>query len=212
MTAPSTQLIVSVGIHAGDSRTNLLYPFQILSTQIVINLLSGNGRYEPSCTLKKIGVGIFHARLFLARHRMTGEKANAGVLAKDYFSFLKDQRLGATDVREQSFWRQRGTEPFDQIDDPAHGGREYDNLAATNCVGRIGVARINRGFGSCTFEHGGAIAADDSPAQSTLLQSQSERPADQARTDDRDLTNRHPIFSPQRHKVTEETEGFTKNH
>jgi hypothetical protein len=26
------------------------------------------------------------------------------------------------------------------------------------------------------------------------------------------LTNRHPIFSPQRHKVTEETEGFTKNH
>src|SRR5580704_19351899 len=98
MTDPGTQLVVRAGIHASDASANLLYPFQILSTQIVINLLSSNGRHEPGCSLKKIGVGIFDARLFLTRLRMTGEKTSTGVLAKDYFSFLKDQRLGTTDV------------------------------------------------------------------------------------------------------------------
>src|SRR5271163_6460 len=212
MTDPSAQLIVSVGIHAGNSRTNLLYPFQILSTEVVVNLLSSHRRHEPGCAQKKIRVGIFRATLFLARHGMTGEEANAGVLAKDYFGFLKDQRLGATDVSEQSLWRQRGSEPLDQIDDSADGCREHDDLAATNRVGRIGVSCINCCLGTRTLENGRAVASDDSPAKPMLLQSQSERPADQARTDDRDLTNRHPIFSPQRHRGTGKAEGHYKQY
>src|SRR5580692_4814897 len=98
MTDPGTQLVVLVGIHARNARPNLLHPFQILSAQIVVHLLSRNWSDKPGSGLKQIRVGVLHAGLFLSGHGMTSEKTNTGVLTKDRLSAVHDLRLGATDV------------------------------------------------------------------------------------------------------------------
>ena len=74
------------------------------------------------------------------------------------------------------------------------------------------MAEIDRGLAAGTLEDGRAIATDDSSKKPALLQSQGERSANQAGTDDRDLANGHALFSPQRHGGTEKAEGHTRKH
>src|SRR5579863_737367 len=106
MADPGAKLVVLSGIQARNACPNFLQPFQILSAQIVVYFLPRNRGYKPRSSLKQVGVGKFDAALFLAGHGMSGEKANAGVLAENLLSPLHDFQLGTADVGEQSPRRQ----------------------------------------------------------------------------------------------------------
>src|SRR5271157_1029161 len=183
MTDPGAKLVVFGGIHARDASPNLLHPFQILSAQVVIDLLSRNRSYKPGGALKQIGVRKFDARLFLPGHGMPGKKTNTYALPAGFLRPFQNLYLGAADISKQSFWWQRRSQPIDQVDNSTDRSCENNDLTSPNRVDGVSVAGIDCALTSCTFENRRAIAANDPTSKPVLLQSQCERSANQAGSD-----------------------------
>jgi hypothetical protein len=66
--------IMRLGVHAGHSRAYLLHPPQKLSAQPLKYFLIRSRGHKPHGALEEIGVGAFHACLFLARHGVSAKK------------------------------------------------------------------------------------------------------------------------------------------
>ncbi len=67
-------------------------------------------------------------------------------------------------------------------------------IAPTGVFQRIALARIDDAEFLRTFEDRLAVAAHNASPEATFLQSQSERAANQAGSDDCDLANSHEVF------------------
>ena len=129
---------------------------------------------------------------------MPRQKALRGMLAEDGGGAREHLGFGAAGIGEQSFRGKRGAEAGEQIENRAHGRCQNNNLAATDCVGWIGVAVVDGAFGACPLQHRRPVAADDAPNEAIRLERQPQRPANQPGPDDRDLANGHLDISVKR--------------
>jgi len=141
--------------------------------------------------LEQIGISEFHPGVFFPCHGMPGQKAAAGVLAESFSCLRQYLCFGAADVGEKSFWRERRPQVADQLHDRADRRSEKDDLAAADSVRGVDVSFVNSAFFARALEHRRPVAAHDPAPEATFLQGQSERAADEAGSDDRDLANCH---------------------
>ena len=73
-----------------------------------------------------------HARLFLARHRMSAKKAMTQILSKHLLRLREYLDFGTSNIGQQSPVRQRRSQPSNQINDCANRSSQQNNLATLN--------------------------------------------------------------------------------
>jgi hypothetical protein len=103
-------------------------------------------------------------------------------------------QLCAPNVRDERARRKGRTKSVDLVENRQYRRRQNDQIAPANCVGRIGVPRINSAALLRTLGHRCAIAADHASHEAALFQREAQRSANQARPDDGDLLESHGEF------------------
>jgi hypothetical protein len=162
-----------------------------LSAQAGVNVLTGQWREEPGGAFEKIGIGKLHPSAFFACHGMPGEKSLPGVSPKRFRGALNNFRFRAADVSNESFRRQRRTEPSDQIEDRNHGRCQHHQIAAAHRIRGVGRSRIDGPASLSLLQNWSAIASNDSSGKPALLEREAQRASDQAGSDDGDLFEGH---------------------
>ena len=147
---------------------------------------------KPGRALEQIGIGKLHAGLFFPGHGVPGQKAAAGMFAKNRRGPRQNFRLGAAGIGEQSLGRERRAQACDQVEngadrawpEPRSGCRA---AASAGSVWPSSIAPLLRARSST----GARSQPMMRPGEAVLLQGQPERTADQAGADDGDLANGH---------------------
>jgi hypothetical protein len=161
------------------------------SAESRVNVLAGKRREEPGGAFEKIGVRKLHAGVLFARHGMAGEKSLTGISPKRFRGVLNNFRLRAAHVGHESLERKRRTEPVDQIENREHGRCQHHQIASMYGISGIRGPTVDGAAALGALQNWGAVAADDSGGEMTLLEREPERASDQAGSDDGDLFERH---------------------
>jgi hypothetical protein len=122
---------------------------------------------------------------------MTGQKLLPHALAEYLHRAFHNSRFRTAHIREQSFLRENGPDPLDQVDDCEDRSSQHHHLAAAHRVARIGKPGIDCAAVASFFKDRFTIASDNAPGKFLLAQGQTQRSADEARADNRDLPDRH---------------------
>src|SRR5207302_5718022 len=95
------------------------------------------------------------------------------------------------------------SESLDQFDDCAYGSCKHDHFAAIARFDRIRDACMNRTHALGARQNLWLIAANDLSTESALAERQTERTADEAGADNRDLANGHEGIESLNHRGIE---------
>src|SRR5581483_2259311 len=191
MADPGAQPIMGFWIKASDLGADLLDPFQVFARDSLIDILTWRRRDHPYRAPKQKRIGEINPAVFFTCHGVSGKEAPPDTLTENFACPSHDFRFGAAYVGKQRARGQATAQQFNQIDDATDGRRQYHHLAPPHRVDRIGGAFVDCSLGACSLESRRAITAHNSPAESMLFKSQSQRTADQSCANDRDVPNRH---------------------
>src|SRR6266576_5356536 len=101
MTNPGAEAVMIHRIENRHLRAQLFHAMEKLSAQSGVNILPRQRRKQPRRSFKKIGVGIVHTCLLLARHGMAGKKALASGFSKRLSRAFRNLRLRAAYISDE---------------------------------------------------------------------------------------------------------------
>ena len=122
---------------------------------------------------------------------MSGKHTDSRLRAEYHARTFNKLQLGTTGIGNESVERKCGSELFEGGKYAANRRGENHNIAALGRLPRVSVSAINRAADDSGVQHLGPVAANKGSPETLLAKRKSERAADQARSYDRDLPNRH---------------------
>src|ERR1022692_4632104 len=188
---PRAQAVMPFHIHRNHSRAYRLQQCNVLSLPFRVRLIGADWRDQPHRVAKQIGIRVLDSTVFLAGHGVSGKHADSRLRAEYQARAFNEPYLRAAGIGNQRARGKRGGELFEGGKYAANRCGKNHDITALGRLARVSLAAIDCATDDGSFQHLGPVAANQGPRESLLAQRKSERAADQARSYDRDLPNRH---------------------